>query len=284
MKALRGTAIVLALLVIAGCGSDGTKARREAVNSYFAKVAAAQVTLLSHQGQIDSTLQAFSLTHTTPGELAKLRNASRDIADAERQVRALDPPADARKLHALIVQRLGLQRAVVEELIATAEYVPKLAATAPVLQAAVAGLRRNLSAITSAPAATQVKPTGGAATLDRYAAAFGGYGDALAPVSAALDSLHAPPILHAALVAERRGVERSIVLCNAIRSALQHRQITAANKAIHSLFMVSATINGEQTQVQQAAAARAYNARLRHIDAVAKKVNLERARLVRLIG
>jgi Cu/Ag efflux protein CusF len=284
VKALRGTAIVLALLVVAGCGSDGTKARREAVNSYFGKVAAAQVALLSRQGQINATLQGFSLTHTTPAELAKLRKASRDIADAERQVKALAPPKDARKLHALIVERLGLQRAVVDELIATALYVPKLAATAPVLQAAVAGLRRNLNAITSAPTTTQVKATGGAATLDRYAAAFGGYGDALAPVSAQLDSLRAPPILHAALVAERGAVARSIVLCNAIRSALQHRQIAAANKAIHSLFTVSATINGAQTQVQQAAAARAYNARLRHIDAVAKKVSLERDRLVRLIG
>ena len=98
MTALRGTAIVLALLVIAGCGSDDTRARREAVNSYFGKVAAAQVALLSHQGQIDATLQGFSLTHSTPGELAKLRAARRDIDGAQRQVKALSPPDDARKL------------------------------------------------------------------------------------------------------------------------------------------------------------------------------------------
>ncbi|MFZ1880269.1 MAG: hypothetical protein WAU41_08890 [Gaiellaceae bacterium] len=282
MKALRGTAILLALLVIAGCGSDGTKARREAVNSYFAKVAAAQVGLLSREGQINATLQAFSLTNSTPAVLAKLRKARQEIGDAERQVKALDPPDDARKLHSLLVQRLVLQRAVVDELIATALYVPKLRATAPALQAAVAGLRRDLKAITSGTA--QVKATGGAATLDRYAAAFGGYGDALVPLSAVLDSLRAPPIMQAALTAERRAVARSIALCDTIRSTLRHRKIQAANRAIHSLFTVASNLNGAQTQAEQAAAARAYNARLRQIDAVAKKVNLERERLVQLIG
>jgi hypothetical protein len=282
MRALRGTAIVLALLVVAGCGSDGTKARRAAVNSYFAKVAAAQVGLLSREGQINAALQSFSLTNSTPVELAKLRKARREIDDADHQVKALDPPDDARKLHSLIVQRLGLQRAVVDELIATALYIPRLGATAPALQAAVAGLRHALNAITSAPG--QVKASGGAATLDQYAAAFGGYGDALVPVNAVLDGLRAPPILQAGLIAERRAVARSITLCDAIRSALQHRQIPAANKAIHSLFTVASNLNGAQTQAEQAAAARAYNARLRQIDVVAKKVNLERERLVRLIG
>jgi hypothetical protein len=284
VTALRGTAIVLALLVVAGCGSDATKARRQAVNSYFAKVAAAQVALLSRQGQINTTLQGFSLTHSTPAELAKLRTARREIGEAERGVKALDPPKDARKLHALIVERLGLQQAVVDELIATELYIPKLAATAPALTAAVTGLRSDLNAITSAPATAQVKATGGAATLDRYAAAFGGYGDALQPISVDLNALRAPAILLATLAAERGAVARSISLCNTIRSALQHRQIPAANKAIHSLFTVAAALNGAQTAAQQAAAAHAYNARLRRIDVVAIRVNLERDRLVRVIG
>jgi hypothetical protein len=129
-----------------------------------------------------------------------------------------------------------------------------------------------------------VKATGGTATLDRYAAAFGGYGDALQPVSSVLNALRPPPILQATLVAERKAVARSITLCNTIRSTLHHRQIPAANKAIHSLFTVAAALNGAQTATQQAAAARAYNARLRRINAVATKVNLERDRLVRVIG
>jgi hypothetical protein len=53
---------------------------------------------------------------------------------------------------------------------------------------------------------------------------------------------------------------------------------------VTSSVAVAATLNGAQTQAEQAAAARAYNARLRQIDLVARKINLERARLVKLIG
>ena len=284
MTALRGTALVLALLVVAGCAASGTKARRNAVNSYFGKVATAQVSLLSKEGQINATLQSFSLSHATSLELYRLRNARRDIGDAITRVRALKPPNDAHKLHALIVERLVLQRSVVDELIATELYIPKLAATAPALQAAVTGLRADLAAITKAPAAPKVSAQGATSTLDRYGAAFGGYGDALVPVSGVLDGLSAPPILASSLAAERAAVARSITLCNTIRTALHKRKIATANAAIHSLFTVSGTLNGAKTRKEQAAAARAYDARLHQIDAVAIKVNRERDRLVKLIG
>lgn len=281
---MRGTALVLALLVVAGCGASGTKARRNAVNSYFGKVATAQVSLLSKEGQINTTLQSFTLVHATPLELARLRNARRDVGDAIARVRALRPPKDARKLHGLIVERLVLQRSVVDELIATELYIPKLAATAPALQAAVTGLRNDLAAITSAPATPKVSAKGATSTLDRYGAAFGGYGDALVPVSGVLDALSAPPFMQPALAAERAAVARSITLCKTIRRALQHRKIAAANAAIHSLFTVSATLNGAKPRTEQAAAARAYDVRLHQIDMVAVKVNRERGRLVKLIG
>ena len=171
-----------------------------------------------------------------------------------------------------------------DELIATELYVPKLAATAPKLQAAVTGLRNDLAAITSAPTKPAVSAKGATSTLDRYGAAFGGYGDALLPVSGVLDALRAPAIMRPALAAERGAVARSITLCNAIRGDLQHRKIAAANAAIHSLFTVSATLNGAKTRTEQAAAARAYDARLHQIDVVGTKVNLERDRLVKLIG
>lgn len=280
---IRGTALVLALAVVAGCGSSGTKPRRDAVNSYFADLTTAQIGLLSKEGQIDSTLKRFSLAGATPLELARLRSARRDVADALRRTRALHPPSDARKLQALIVQRLALQRSVVDELIAAAVYIPKLAATTPALGAASAGLRRDLAAITSSPRTT-VKPNGTTSVLDRYAAAFGGYGDALVPVSATLDGLTAPPILRPTLEAERAGVKRSVVLCSAIRRALHRRDIPAANAAIHSLFTVSSALNGPSTRKQQAAAARAYDARLTQINTLARKASLERARLVRVIG
>jgi hypothetical protein len=283
---VRGTVLVLALLVVAGCGSDGTKARRDAVNAYFADVGKAQIGLLSKQGQIDITLQAFSLTTAAPSELARLRQARVEVDGALRGVRALRPPKDARKLHGLIVQRLALQRSVIDELIAATVYIPKLAATAPPLQSAVGVLRRDLGGIsvTSATRAPTVTPSGTGSVLDSYAAAFGGYGDALKPVSARLESLSAPPILRPPLDAERDAVKRSIVLCATIRQSLLARNITAANAAIHSLFSVSAALNGTETRQRQAAAARAYDNRLHRIDVLAAKANRERNHLVQVVG
>jgi hypothetical protein len=148
------------------------------------------------------------------------------------------------------------------------------------LHAAAVVWRRDLAAIAK-PAPTLSKST---PSLDRYAAAFGGYGDALKPVSARLDTLVAPPILRPPLVAEQQALKRSIALCDEIRRALRRRDIPAANTAIHSLFGVSASLNGIQTRKEQAAAAKAYDARLHRIDVLATKVNLERDRLVKLIG
>jgi hypothetical protein len=285
MTAIRGAAVVLVLVVAVGCGSSSaTKQRRDAVNAYFTDVGNAQLTLLSKQGQINSTLKQFSLTRTTALELKRLRNARRDVDDALQHVRALHPPADATKLHALIVERLVLQRSIVDELIGAEVYLPKIAAVSPVLGAAVAALRNDLSEIAKPTGTNTVKPNGAAATLDRYAAAFGGYGDSLAPVSAKLAKLDAPSILRPSLDAEQSGVRRSITLCSAIRSALLKRDIVAANAAIHSLFSVASTLNGPRTRKEQAAAARAYDARLTRINTVATKVDLERARLVRVIG
>lgn len=283
MTAVRGTCLVLALLVLAGCGSGGTKARRDAVNAYIGDVGTAQRSLLSAQGQIDTTLQRFSLTRATPSELASLRSARQEVDGALRRVRTLHPPTDARRLHTLIVQRLALERSVIDELVATAVYVPKIAAVAPPLQAALEALRSDLRTLAT-PDSSAVVSNGAAVPLDRYAAAFGGYGDALQPVGRRLDALVAPPILRPGLDAERAAVKRSVTLSNAIRDALARRDIPAANAAIHSLFSVSAGLNGTRTQKEQAAAARAYDARLRRVDALGTKIGAERSRLVKLIG
>ena len=271
--------LVLVLLLVGGCGSNGAEERRTAVNAYFADVGKAQVVLVGRQAQINSTLQGFSLTQSTASELRKLRDGRAEVARALHNVRAVQPPPDAERLHEMIVQRLQLQFALLDELIATAVYIPQVAATAPPLQAATRTLRRNLGVAAGSPTVTSQSPG-----LSVYAAAFGGYGDALKPISARLEALTAPPILRPSLDAERRALTRSIALSAAIRQALDRRDIAAANTSIHALFSVSGELNGPRTQEQQAAAGRAYNARVRRIDALATRIDRERARLVQVVG
>jgi hypothetical protein len=207
---------------------------------------------------------------------------------ALNKVRALRPPSDARHLHALIAQRFALQRSVLDELIATELYLPKLAVVTVPVHAATVALRAQLAALASPGVSINGGPTVAPVTkgppLAQYAAAFGGYGDALRPINAKLATLEAPPILGASQRAERAALSRSILYCDRIRQALDRRNIPAANAAIHSLFSVSSTLNGTRARLQQAAAARAYDARLHRIDVLAVKANAERERLVKLIG
>jgi hypothetical protein len=174
---------------------------------------------------------------------------------------------------------------VVDELIATSLYVPKLATVGPPLHTAVVVLRQDLAAIATTSRSTPtVASHGTAGVLDRYATAFGDYGAALKPVSVQLGHLTAPPIMQPALAAEQQSLKRSIALSAAIRAALRKRDIPAANAAIHSLFTVSSALNGAETRNRQAEAARAYDARVRQIDVLARKADLERTRLVRTVG
>ncbi|MGH3004252.1 MAG: hypothetical protein ACRDM1_16570 [Gaiellaceae bacterium] len=286
MATLRVGLVALVLVVAVGCGADATKSRRDAVDAYLTQVKTAQVELLGKEGQIDAALQSFSLTRTTPSELARLRQARATVDGALRRLQALHPPADARRLQALLVQRLTLQRSILDELVQATSYVPKVVvATAP-LQQVAAGLRDDLRAAgaPSSPAGATVAPGGSGSALARYAAAFARYGAALKPVSARLHGLRAPAILRAGHDAEQHALDRSIALAAQIHSALLRGDITTANAAIRSLFAVSSTVDGISTQKAQAAAARAYDAQLRRVDTLAVRVNGERSRLVGAIG
>ena len=132
------------------------------------------------------------------------------------------------------MQRLALQRAVVDELIQAALYTPKVAATAAPIQAALVALRTELRAIAGTPT---VAAGTSAVPLDRYAAALRRRWRRTEAVSARLHALVGPRSAAGA----RRGaaaLTRSIALCDAIRTALGRRDIAAADTAIHSLFSV----------------------------------------------
>ena len=275
------------MLVAVGCGSgDGAKARRDAVNRYLTSVQHAQIELVGKQGQIDSTLQSFSLTRPSARDLRALGFARTTIAATLRRVRALSAPPDARRLAELLVRRLALQQALVDELIQTSHDVGRLATAGPPLTAAAAQLRVDLAAISAAPRPATVPRAGSKSVLQRYGEAFGRYGDALRPVAPRLASAPAPSLLRPTLEAQQAAVTRSVKLCGEIRRALALTKpnIARANTAIHSLLTLAASLNGQETRRRQAAAAGAYDAEITKLDKLANAIGTERDHLVRAIG
>lgn len=280
MARFRVAACALAVLTLAACGSDAKKERRDAVNGYLAATRQAQVDLTGHVGQIDAALAGFSLRSPTVKEERALRDARRLVSTAIVRVRAVDAPPDARKLDGLLLRRLGLQRDLLDELVVTSGDARRLTRSVPRLQAASARLRSDFAAI-----GAQKVPQGGSPdVLQRYGAAFGRYGAALRPVAPTVAPSTRPSLLTPLLSSEHEGLVRSVALSTRIRAALARHDVAQANRDVHTLLTIAATLNDLETQKAEAAAARAYNAKIRRITALGTEISAEHARLVRLVG
>jgi hypothetical protein len=285
VRSCRVVGCALVVAVLAACGSgDATKSRREAVNRYLTGVQNAQVTFMGRQGQIDAALQSFSLAKPTATERRSLRLAHTTIAGTLRKVRALEVPPDARRLHRLVVRRLVVQQQLVDELVLTSQDVTRLTAAAPPLAAAAARLRGDLAAIASTPAPAKVPKGGSAQTLARYGAAFGRYGDALRPLAARVAPAQAPSLLGPTLEAQHAALVRSVALCDTIRRALAKPDVVLANKSIHDLLTIAASLGGTELSKREAAAASVYDAKVAQVNKLAGAIGKERERLVREIG
>jgi mono/diheme cytochrome c family protein len=150
-----GVALVAALL-LAGCGgsSQDTK-RRDAVNAYIDRVDRAEAGLVGASGQIDQAFANFRLTGNSAAELRQLTFARDRVGTALARVRAITPPAEARRLHANLVQLLTLQHAAAAELLHVVTYQPRfLRAIAPLTAAG-----KSLSSDISSAAKLDSSPT-----------------------------------------------------------------------------------------------------------------------------
>jgi mono/diheme cytochrome c family protein len=137
--------VVLVAVVLAGCGgSSKSTERRDAVNAYFDRVDRAEAGLVGSAGEIDRAFRGFRLTGNSAGEIHELTFARDRVAGALRRVRAIDPPRDARHLHADVVQLLLLQHAAAAELLAIVDYQPRFQRALQPLSAAGATLSQDI--------------------------------------------------------------------------------------------------------------------------------------------
>lgn len=280
-RVCRFAALGLALVALAGCGSDAAKQRREAVNQYIDDVTKAQVDLVGHQAQIDAALAAFSLVKPTAKELTALRRGKAQVDATIVRMRFVDTPPDAKKLDRLLLTRLTLQSSLLDELIRTGIDAQRLRAVRPTLQAAASKLRMRLAAISTSSAVPQ---GGSAGVLERFGEAFGAYGDALRAVPAKLAPAADTSLLGPTLAEQQRAVAWSVRLCDEIRADLKRRDVASANAAIHSLLTIAATLNGPAVRRAGQRVAQTYDAQIARLTTLEQQISAERGRLVRTVG
>jgi hypothetical protein len=260
-----GIVVAATVALLAGCGGSGDDARRDAVNAYIDQANRAQEPAIAENAAIDEALAAFTLQRMTTAKLRRLEQARAKLRESIRRVQALEPPPEAVKLHRSILRLLRLQAALVHELVWTARYVRENDGAAEPLDAAGKTLTRDLGRANSAR---------------ELANAFGRYEASLEQVLAELDAIDAPPLLRAALDAERRAIRRGANVSGQIVDALERGDVDEANARIADLLALAGNLDSIRTQKEQIAAAKAYNERVARIDRAGAQVARERQALV----
>jgi hypothetical protein len=257
-------AIVLALAA-SGCGGDSGPSPREQVASYIAGVNAIQAELDQPSRTVSRETRKLAKPKADRAEIAvKLNRAAQQIDRLRARVAAVTTPAGARKLRALVLERMQRQADLSRELAAYAMFGPAFDTALQPLGAAGAKLRTALTAKTA--------PAVKAAALDDYAASV----DA---TLVRLRKLHPPavsaPAYHSQVVA-LEGVRAS---AQALAVALRKQDATQIPTLLHRFEVAAVSNRSLAAQRAQIAAVRAYNDEVRRLDTLATRIYNERTRV-----
>jgi hypothetical protein len=234
------------------------------VDDYLEHVDRAQTSLLAQKGQIDLALGRFDLVDAKPADIATLTRAERDLREVAGEVRAIEPPREARRLHADVLRLLDLQAGIAHDLVWAARYTPRFRAALRPLGDATTRLGYALRTARETAAS---------------AAAFSTYRASLLGILGDLERLDAPPALRPSLTGQRRALERSVTLCSEIEAALRRGDVSGVTETLRSLSTLSSGPQAVRTRQADIAAAKAYNRRLAEIGELSTKVEQERRAL-----
>jgi hypothetical protein len=268
MRAAGAVILVAATVVVAGCGGANHD-RRNAVNAYFDRVDAVQLQVRLQTAPIENAFAKFSTVHNSKSEARALMRADAMLEGTLVKLKRVRPPADARRVHADLVQLYGLEAGVAHELVAMTRFVPRYDAALTPLKPAHATLLSRLKT---------------AKGWQEIAAAFEDYRVSLAGVLAQLHRLSSPTTLRPAFAGESAALSRSIALCSSIETALEKHDAKRTAAGIAALSGLGTQTSAARVQREMTSAAKAYNARLARIASLNVRIGHERDALVGELG
>ena len=244
-----------------------TESSRDEVAAYIDDVNRAQLDLQPQLRRIDTTYRRFRLDpKTLSAQQPELVRAEDVIRRVRRRIAALDPPADARRLHERILHALTLEASFAREIVAMAQALPRYADENNRLTPALARARDDLKAAKTA------------AQQDR---ALAKYATVLRTTARHLEAIDAPAILETTIDARAARLRTTASVMDRLRRAVKQgnrAEVTQLNR-----YLARTSRAAEVTQAQHDAVV-AYNRRLRAISLARAAVERERQRLDRTLG
>lgn len=269
MVARAAAALVVLSLVLAGCGGRGDN-RSKAVGTYIDQVNLIAAKLQAPFTTATNAGQALAAKGVDPAAAApKLRAAAKRIDALRVKLAAIEAPLEAKLLRMLLLRLTGEEAALTREVAALAAFLPTYSETLQPLDGARKQLAKTIGA--KRPAAKQ------ADALDAYSAA-------LEEVLDGLRQLRPPPVAASEYRTQTATLVRVRAAADALSQALRKQRAAAIPKLVHEFEVASLSNQTLVAQRARIASIRAYNARVRGLGTLLRRVDRERARLQQELG
>lgn len=260
-RGLALAAVAIAVLA-AGCGGDG---RRDAVVAYIDDANLIQRRLAV---PLDGARRAYTDFSKRDAKLEQIRprltKARHTIQTLERRLGRLNPPPEAKRLHALLLELVDAQAGLAHDIELLAEFMPRYVDRLSPLRAVERRLRSDLAS---------------ARTADAQAAALDHYGRDVGVVVRTLDGLRPPAPLATEFETQMDTLGDIQRGATALARALKTNETEALAARLRQF--ADAANGGRSLAAQRAniAAVKAYNRRIARLNELAAEVNLERVRI-----
>jgi len=262
---------IAAALLVSGCGGHS---KRAAIADYITRVDAVESGMTTPLSEITQANQQYAKSQTSPKSLPKLARSVRTLETLQAKLQKITPPPEAKHLHALMLELVAREVVLAKELQSLATFVPQFQGALEPLVPANAQLKKELGKTVKGAAATKALDAEKVVALQSYATTVG-------LVIGTLQRFDPPAVW-------RPGYEAQLASLLKLRSsALALARAVAATdaKAIPTLLerFDAAAVYGQSTRVQkqQIAAVKAYDAQIKALVTLARKVQAERGRLQR---
>jgi len=144
-----GCLVLVAVLVLTGCGSSGKSKRRDAVNNYLDRVDQIQQHFRPSFALANQAYRDFSKAKPNKRQIERLRGAEVSILAARDALQGVTPPEDARKLHEELLQLYDLNATLGLEVITLQQFLPGVQNVLTSLGGVNKSYRKNLSGYVS---------------------------------------------------------------------------------------------------------------------------------------